>query len=193
MHQRREQTWTTTSCTRTGRAVRHAPACTAEQHRLFRVCSTSHPTPFGLRPAGQARRRVDARRRPRTPPRRYRRVRRVHFAVAREQADLVLLARSCTALLTATPLRRAVRTRQRCAVTASGRGTATAATSASGSPLCQDAAWSAVVGSVMAGPGSDLSEEPVRGCEPATLDSVAVPRCPPGPVIARIASSTMCR
>ncbi len=30
-----------------------------------------------------------------------------------------------------------------------------------------------------------MSEEPVRGCEPVTLDSVDVPPCPPGPVIAR--------
>jgi hypothetical protein len=37
--------------------------------------------------------------------------------------------------------------------------------------------WSSV-----AGPGSDLSEEPAWGCEPVTLESVDVPRCPPGPV-----------
>lgn len=33
-----------------------------------------------------------------------------------------------------------------------------------------------------AGPGSDLSEEPVRGCEPVTLDVGDVPWCPPAPV-----------
>jgi cytochrome c oxidase assembly factor CtaG len=32
-----------------------------------------------------------------------------------------------------------------------------------------------------AGPGSDLSEEPALGCESVTLESVVVPRCPPGP------------
>jgi hypothetical protein len=32
------------------------------------------------------------------------------------------------------------------------------------------------------GPGSDLSEELVWGCEPAALDLETFPRCPPGPV-----------
>jgi hypothetical protein len=41
---------------------------------------------------------------------------------------------------------------------------------AHGSPLCQDAVGRAVVGSVVAGPGSDWSEEPVWGCEPAALN-----------------------
>lgn len=31
------------------------------------------------------------------------------------------------------------------------------------------------------GPGSDSSEEPVWGCEPAALDRSDAPRCPPGP------------
>ena len=35
----------------------------------------------------------------------------------------------------------------------------------------------------MAGPGSDLSEELVWGCEPAALESESFPRCPPGPVL----------
>lgn len=35
----------------------------------------------------------------------------------------------------------------------------------------------------MAGPGSDLSEELVWGCEPAALDLETFPRCPPGPVL----------
>ncbi len=52
-------------------------------------------------------------------------------------------------------------------------------------PLCQDAAGSSVLGSGVAGLGSDLSEEPVWGCEPVALDCVAVPGCPPGPVSAR--------
>jgi hypothetical protein len=54
----------------------------------------------------------------------------------------------------------------------------------------------AVVGVVsdLAGPGSDLSEEPAWGCEPVTLESVVVPRCPPGLVtVGVIASSSMCR
>jgi hypothetical protein len=46
----------------------------------------------------------------------------------------------------------------------------------------------------LAGPGSGLSEVPVWGCEPATLESVVVPRCPPGPVTGPlIASSSMRR
>ena len=45
-----------------------------------------------------------------------------------------------------------------------------AETSAHGSLLCQDAWGSGVLGLVLAGPGSDLSEEPVWGCEPAALD-----------------------
>ena len=65
--------------------------------------------------------------------------------------------------------------------------------SASGSPLCQDAAGRAVLGSVVAGPGSDLFEEPVAGCEPVALDFLVAPECPPGLVIKRTASLTMCR
>ena len=34
----------------------------------------------------------------------------------------------------------------------------------------------------MTGPGSDLSEVSVWGCEPAALDVSVAPRCPPGPV-----------
>ncbi len=36
--------------------------------------------------------------------------------------------------------------------------------------LCQEARGSVVLGLALAGPGSDLSEEPVWGCEPAALD-----------------------
>ena len=45
--------------------------------------------------------------------------------------------------------------------------------------------WAVWVGvwSLVAGPGSDLSEEPAWGCEPVTLESVDVPWCPPGPVL----------
>jgi hypothetical protein len=35
---------------------------------------------------------------------------------------------------------------------------------------------------VPTGSGSDLSEEPVEGFEPAALDCRAAPWCPPGPV-----------
>jgi hypothetical protein len=38
------------------------------------------------------------------------------------------------------------------------------------------------VGSWVAGPGSDFSEAPVLGSEPAALEPVAAPTCPPGPV-----------
>ncbi len=43
-----------------------------------------------------------------------------------------------------------------------------------------------------------LSEELVRGCEPAALDSESLPRCPPEPVTFLVtdlatASSSMCR
>jgi hypothetical protein len=47
--------------------------------------------------------------------------------------------------------------------------------SAHGSPLCQDAAGRSGLGSKMAGPGSDWSEEPVWGCEPAALDFADAP------------------
>lgn len=48
------------------------------------------------------------------------------------------------------------------------------------------------------GPGSDLSEELVWGCEPVALESVSLPWSPPGPVpvgvaTPRIASSSMVR
>ena len=65
----------------------------------------------------------------------------------------------------------------------------------SGSLLCQDGlpeSW--VLGLAVAGPGSDLSEELVWGCEPAVLESETVPRCPPGPVPALATrSSSMVR
>jgi hypothetical protein len=38
------------------------------------------------------------------------------------------------------------------------------------------------VGWLVAGPGSDFSEVPMLGCEPAALEPAAVPACPPGPV-----------
>jgi hypothetical protein len=41
------------------------------------------------------------------------------------------------------------------------------------------------------GPGSDLSEVPVVGCEPAALEPVAVPRCPPGPAALARASRSI--
>ena len=41
-------------------------------------------------------------------------------------------------------------------------------------------------GLVVAGPGSGLSEEPVWGCEPVTLESESLPWCPPGPVPERV-------
>jgi hypothetical protein len=45
----------------------------------------------------------------------------------------------------------------------------------SGSLLCQDAAGCGVLGWRLAGPGSDLSEELVWGCEPAALESETFP------------------
>ena len=46
----------------------------------------------------------------------------------------------------------------------------------------------------LAGPGSGCSEVPALGCEPVALESVAVPRCPPGPVtVCVIASLSMRR
>jgi hypothetical protein len=61
-------------------------------------------------------------------------------------------------------------------------------------PLCVKMPPRGVLGWVVAGPGSDFSEEPVWECEPVTLESVVVSQCPPGPVTAcAIASSTMCR
>lgn len=53
---------------------------------------------------------------------------------------------------------------------------------ATGSSLCQDAAGRGLVGWVVAGPGSGLSEESVVGCEPVALESESLPGCPPGPV-----------
>ena len=49
------------------------------------------------------------------------------------------------------------------------------------------------VGSLAAGPGSDFSEVPAAGCEPAALEPVAAPTCPPGPVAAARASAIIWR
>ena len=47
---------------------------------------------------------------------------------------------------------------------------------------------------MVAGPGSDWSEVPVWGCEPAALDVSVAPRCPPEPVpSAATASSSIAR
>ncbi|MEU9547197.1 transposase [Streptomyces mirabilis] len=47
--------------------------------------------------------------------------------------------------------------------------------------VCQ-AGWGGGVGSGLAAPGSDLSEELAVGVGPAALDAVVAPGCPPGPV-----------
>ena len=52
----------------------------------------------------------------------------------------------------------------------------------SGSLLCQPALRSGVLGWLLAGPGSGLSEEPASGCESVALESESFPCCPPGPV-----------
>jgi hypothetical protein len=62
-------------------------------------------------------------------------------------------------------------------------------TPSNGSPLCQDATGRAVLGWVVAGPGSGLSEVPVWGCEPVALESESLPRCPPGLVVMAWAAS----
>jgi hypothetical protein len=49
------------------------------------------------------------------------------------------------------------------------------------------------VGSFPAGPGSGFSEVPVQGLEPAALEPVAVPGCPPGPVPGALASLVIWR
>jgi DDE superfamily endonuclease len=54
-----------------------------------------------------------------------------------------------------------------------------------GASLCQVDLGVGLVGSVLAGSGSDLSEELVVGVEPAALDVVVAPGCPPGPVLSR--------
>ena len=51
-----------------------------------------------------------------------------------------------------------------------------------GASLRQVDLYVGLVGSVLAGPGSDLSKESVVGVEPAALDFVVAPGCPPGPV-----------
>jgi hypothetical protein len=53
--------------------------------------------------------------------------------------------------------------------------------------------WLPGVGSLVAGPGSDLSEEPALGSEPAAPETVAAPVCPSGPVCAARASAIICR
>jgi hypothetical protein len=51
-----------------------------------------------------------------------------------------------------------------------------------GSPLCQEAAGSGDLGSVVSGRGRGLSQELVWGCEAAALESEPLPRCHPRPV-----------
>jgi hypothetical protein len=58
--------------------------------------------------------------------------------------------------------------------------------------VCQ-AAGRPVVGSVLAGSGSDLSEELVVGVEPAALDCRVAPECPPGPAACSCSSRIMSR
>jgi hypothetical protein len=48
-------------------------------------------------------------------------------------------------------------------------------------PLCQEAVLRGVVGRVLPGSESGLSEESAWGCEPVAVGSVVVPRCPHGP------------
>jgi hypothetical protein len=48
-------------------------------------------------------------------------------------------------------------------------------------------------GSQVAGPGSDLSEAPAMRSEPAALEPVAAPRCPPASVRPARASALICR
>ena len=60
-----------------------------------------------------------------------------------------------------------------------------------GSPLCQGIWAGVVVGWVVAGPGSDFSEVPAAGCQPAALEPVAAPVCPPGPAALVRASRTI--
>ncbi len=55
-------------------------------------------------------------------------------------------------------------------------------------PLVKDTAGTRVLGLLVAGPGSGLSEEPALGCEPVALGVRVVARCPPGPVAAEVAS-----
>ena len=58
--------------------------------------------------------------------------------------------------------------------------------------VCQ-AAVRPVVGSMLAGSGSDLSEELVVGVEPAALDCVVAPWCPPRLAACRRSSVIMTR
>lgn len=53
--------------------------------------------------------------------------------------------------------------------------------------VCQ-AAGRGLVDSLVAGSGSDFSEELVVGVEPAALELVVAPGCPPEPVLARRSS-----
>ena len=43
----------------------------------------------------------------------------------------------------------------------------------------------------LAGPGSDLSEELVRGCEPVALESESFTPCTPRPVLGRVATAAV--
>lgn len=63
-----------------------------------------------------------------------------------------------------------------------------------GTSLCQVVSGGPVVGSIMAGLGSDLSEVPVVGVEPAALELRVAPCCPPGPTadISRAAWGSPC-
>src|SRR5262245_31779608 len=63
-------------------------------------------------------------------------------------------------------------------------------THAHGSLLCQDTVGRVGLGSVVAGSGSDLSEEPVLGCEPVTLEPGTLPGWPPGPVFCAVTRSS---
>ncbi len=49
--------------------------------------------------------------------------------------------------------------------------------------------WVVTMG--VAGPGSDFSEVPAPGCEPAALERVDAPMCPPGPVAVASASRSV--
>ena len=61
-------------------------------------------------------------------------------------------------------------------------------------PLCVKASDCRLYGDGSAGPVSDWSEVPAKGCEPAALDDRAAPLCPAGPApIGGVASCTSCR
>ncbi len=58
-----------------------------------------------------------------------------------------------------------------------------------GASLCQVDLFVGLVVSASAGSGSDLSEESVVGVEPAALDFVVAPECPPGPASVSVCAS----